>query len=689
MIISIMSTIGALQRRASTAASIITENLQLWLGFTSSSWVGGELVVLDKSTNTNNAKLFTGKALSFDGVNDEVSINSYALSGEFTTTIWLNTNSSGDNSLFGVNHSSCIRVRPNTATPTIELRIGSVFAFYVNAFANTWSRLVITRDSNNDITCYLNGVKSKSGLLDNTTPSSTGVFNSSSTFNIDSLGITQSGWEYTGFAADFQIYNTAWDSDDVAYDYANPNNLAIDNPNATITKSNLIGYWALSEGSGSIAYDSSGEGNSGNVYDGSILGATYVDKQPTIPQLGMMDWSKSMLFSFSNIGDYISLGTGYDYGSAATISMLVSADTLTSRYEGIFGSKFNTNGEFIILKQGTTSLLVGVNTCYVIIPNVLVNNIMQFISVVYDPSESGNDRIKVYVDGGSALTAAITGTVSGNLRNDANNLKIGSPYTYAPVSGYIGEVSVFSTAMDSTEISELYSGGAIKNATTHSESASLEGYWKNDGLSTWVDLSTNSNNGTVVGSPETMTLIQNPNDIGKDVLGNSLRLREGGFNLDGSGYAEVADSTSLNITTAITLSAWVRFKEGQYASIISKTSSTNGFQWYVGTQTIKQKFYIGSASSTGSTNFIPLDTWAYVSVVYNGTSIQYYLDGQPDGSQALVTSIPTNALDLFIGQNNFGSESFKGIVDDVLIYNDALTATEILNNYNVGLSTHS
>ena len=76
-------------------------------------------------------------------------------------------------------------------------------------------------------------------------------------------------------------------------------------------------------------------------------------------------------------------------------------------------------------------------------------------------------------------------------------------------------------------------------------------------------------------------------------------------------------------------------------------------------------------------------------MVYNGTLIQYYLNGQTDGSQSLVASIPTNALDLFIGQNNFGSESFKGIVDDVLIYNDALTATEILNNYNVGLSTHS
>ena len=67
MYISLTNTIGALRRRVSSAASIITANLQVWLDFANSEWVGGELVVKDKSPNTNNAKLFTGKALSFNG----------------------------------------------------------------------------------------------------------------------------------------------------------------------------------------------------------------------------------------------------------------------------------------------------------------------------------------------------------------------------------------------------------------------------------------------------------------------------------------------------------------------------------------------------------------------------------------------------------------------------------------------
>ena len=51
----------------------------------------------------------------------------------------------------------------------------------------------------------------------------------------------------------------------------------------------------MSEGKGSLAYDSSGEGN-----NGTITGATYDVAQPRIPQLGMMNWSKgSNLLTYS------------------------------------------------------------------------------------------------------------------------------------------------------------------------------------------------------------------------------------------------------------------------------------------------------------------------------------------------------------------------------------------------------
>ena len=71
--------------------------------------------------------------------------------------------------------------------------------------------------------------------------------------------------------SDVQLYDENLSTDDIAYDYANPQNLVTDRDNTRhIVLSNLKGYWAMSEGAGSLAYDSSGEYN-----NGTIIGADY------------------------------------------------------------------------------------------------------------------------------------------------------------------------------------------------------------------------------------------------------------------------------------------------------------------------------------------------------------------------------------------------------------------------------
>ena len=56
-----------------------------------------------------------------------------------------------------------------------------------------------------------------------------------------------------------------------------------------------------------------------------------------------------------------------------------------------------------------------------------------------------------------------------------------------------------------------------------------------------------------------VTLIPNPNNTSQDILGNAVQDRLNSFNLDGSGYAEVADDTDLDIGTgAFTMECWVK-----------------------------------------------------------------------------------------------------------------------------------
>lgn len=213
----------------------------------------------DKSGNNNVGELFTGKALDFDGSTDNVAFT-------FTTPVksavfWVKPLGTGlENILtFGGAFAGTKSIRSNgNVISSLGLSSVSVYVDGVQTTSvplNQWSRVVVNFDS--------------------VTPSELKFG-----YAFNSYGDIQ--------LSDVQLYNENLTTDDIAYDYANPQNLVTDRSGTSIALSNLKGYWALSEGAGSIAYDSSGEGN-----NGTINGATYEPAQPRIPQLGMMNWAKS------------------------------------------------------------------------------------------------------------------------------------------------------------------------------------------------------------------------------------------------------------------------------------------------------------------------------------------------------------------------------------------------------------
>ena len=545
MINVIQNTIGALARRASTAASIITQNLQLWLGFTKADVLGAELVengdfslgsddwwnpaltppnsvvfnannsvtltsvdsnvyirqsnVLDidttysitytidsasadinvlklvsslgiaviptsngthtvvgtaisttlyiertsngvnatisnisikevsqfapdKSTNTNNAKLFTGKALGFDGVNDLVDLSNPNINLK-SICFWVNLDTTSEQ-IFNL-----------TSTHNITASSGVI------TLVGTWS--------NSNI--YVDGVATTSI---GTTPKRV-VITTDTNILVNDLEFAKIGSDYGALSlADVQIYDAELSLPDALIDYNNPNDLVF-NKGGSVVLANLVGYWALSEGSGSIAYDSSGGGN-----NGTITGATYVDQQDTIPQLGMMDWS-------------------------------------------------NTSGK---------------------------------------------------------------------------------------------------------------------------------------------------------------TLIEAPNNVGYDILGNALRLREGGFNLDGSGYGSIASDATLTAITTGTIQFWLKTSTTKFSVLNGQTSSefigqTDSGVWTDGNAGTITAYKDGSTANT--------------SPVYDGDWHFYTFTGVnlSTWTSFLISNLTAFELDC--------------IIDELLIYSDVLTATEIDNNFNVSSATHS
>ena len=239
----------------------------------------------DKSGNNNVGELFTGKALDFDGNGDYVDISGFSMSGNnatFAFWAYIEENEKGD--YFFDFYSSSTRFILGFGQTSRELAIYSGgWQDFGNPPQDQWVRIVLTVKGT-IAKCFVDGVQ-----LGADKTISAYDFSSPTTAHIGARHTPETfpKW-YDGLLSDFQVYDKPWLNDDIAYDYANPQNLVTDSDNTTIALSNLKAYWAMSEGAGSLTYDSSGEGN-----NGTINGATYEPAQPRIPQLGMMDWAKS------------------------------------------------------------------------------------------------------------------------------------------------------------------------------------------------------------------------------------------------------------------------------------------------------------------------------------------------------------------------------------------------------------
>ena len=156
----------------------------------------------------------------------------------------------------------------------------------------------------------------------------------------------------------------------------------------------------------------------------------------------------------------------------------------------------------------------------------------------------------------------------------------------------------------------------------------------------------------------------------------------GALSFDGlNDLVSIADSNSLDLTTGMTLEAWVQptaindwrtvlFKERPGGLVYGLYSSTDtgrpgGF------------VDIGGERSARSTTALPLNTWTHLAATYDGGNLRLYVNGTQAATLALTANIPVTTGQLKIGGNGVWSEWFKGLIDEVRVYNRALTAAEI------------
>ena len=173
----------------------------------------------------------------------------------------------------------------------------------------------------------------------------------------------------------------------------------------------------------------------------------------------------------------------------------------------------------------------------------------------------------------------------------------------------------------------------------------------------------------------------------------------GSLNFDGvDDNVNAGHSTSLDATNT-TLSAWIYARSygldnGEQRNYLSKRSSsgTGSSQAYeLQIHYITGELYLewessGWRAQSDSSGAIATNTWIHAVLTVDGTSYKFYRNGVMGGNGTLSAGFATNNHDVRVGGMFDGGSlaNWDGLLDEVRIYNRALSASEVQSLYNLG-----
>jgi len=461
--------------------------------------------------------------------------------------------------------------------------------------------------------------------------------------------------------------------------------------------SSLVGHWTFDgidmNWSTNKATDKSGNGKNGTMTNISTT---------TSPVKGKI----GQALNFDGANDYVELGTGLDMNGEMTISLWIKPDTVAAGVLEIVANNNDALGQqdYTFELNRTAAKLSSVWGGTVIITgNTSLSTNTWYHAVLVRSGSSGNWTAKLYLNGAEDNSAATAVNPSATNANTA--IGRGGDFDGAYFDGKLDDVRIYNSALSANEVLFLYRAGAARmDIGTSANSAlttGLVGQWTFDGIDmNWStnkasDKSGSGNSGTLTNMSTTTSPVKGK--IGQalnfDGVDDYITTGTGGPPLTG-GFA-----SQFNLSQH-TFSFWTKLNTVAstnhfFLDLPISGNNLRGYVWWtsnnqygLGTNKLVTGWYTGTIYTDITFDWTPsANRWYFVTVTYDGTTVSAYVDGVLSGTNDPATTPVSADAAVILGRQNGGGASpylLNGLIDDVRIYNRALSAAEILQLYQLG-----
>ncbi len=594
-------------------------------------------------------------------------------------------------SLFAVNtdHTTSSELRVYIANAVNDTGSNYFTTAGLGLVTSAWQHIVMVYDGTqaaaNRVKIYKNG-KLSAGSVTGTIPATT-VANSASNFKV---GASDSG-TYTAlntYIDEVKVYTSALTQSEALVDATNGSSMAMGGVLGTHDNENFggsppVGWWKFDDVSSATVTDSSGNGYTGTWSGSSVqryavgkLGGAGKFNDSALDCVSNASITTTLPFSFSAWVYPTSLQTGNLYTIARKATIAGGDVDWYIRFREDAGTfkievPINTTG-------GVWTSTYGITT--------ITPNNWYHVGFTLD----GSSHLIIYLNGNVEATANLT--LGTNALNSDFTLSECDGISF---SGLIDNAKLYNYARSPTQVSYDYNRGAPI------------GWWEFDECSGTTAHDSSGNGVSGVITPGNAT--GNNDSAGTCSSGASNPTNEmwnagttgkinASLSFDGTNdYVDYGDVFDFNYTDTRTFCAWIYpTSVASEVAIISKNNwnpDYDGWLFEVRAGGGLAFAYINTWSNDAvfaetTAGLVSTNTWQHVCAVYDNTAISFYKNGLPYSKN---TSLSFNAISHSINNStsmNIGGRDdgsgflFPGQIDDVRIYNYAISATQAKQLYN-------